>query len=112
MIAEKILSRRPVSLAKVKELVKERVKGVESPTYEQDMTLKYVGKFSKLSRAKAEKLVEELQKIEGVEEELAVKIADVLPQEKIMLELLLAKKYSLSDDAIQVILDAVKKYTK
>ncbi|MBU0636141.1 hypothetical protein KKE06_03890 [Candidatus Micrarchaeota archaeon] len=112
MIAEKVLDRKTVPLAKVKELVKERVKDAEAPTYEQDMTLKYVGKFATLSRAKAEKIVEELQKIEGVDEALAVKAADVLPVEKTVLELLLAKKYHLSDDAIQSILDVIKKFNK
>lgn len=111
MIAEKILDKKPLPLAKVKELVKERVKDAEAPTYEQDMTLKYAGKFSKLSRAKAEKLVEELQKIDGMDEWIAVKIADVAPQEKTVLELVLAKKYNFSEENIQNILDLIKKFT-
>jgi DNA-directed RNA polymerase subunit F len=112
MIAEKILKRRPVTLAEAKEMVKERLKESDAPTYEQDMTLQYVGKFAKLSRAKAEKLVEELQKIEGVDHWLAAKIADVLPQEKPVLELLLTKRYKLSEESMQSILENVKKFMK
>lgn len=112
MIAEKILKRKPVSLAEAKEMVKERLKTSEAPTYEQDMTLQYVDKFAKVTRANAEKMAEELQKIEGVDAWLAVKIADVLPQEKPVLELLLAKKYKLSEESIQSVLEAVKKFIK
>jgi len=112
MIAEKILGKKPVSLAQAREMVKERLKTAETPTYEQDMTLQYVEKFAKLSRAKAEKLADELCKLEGVDRALAVKIADLLPSEKPVLELLIIKKYKLTDAVMQSILDAVQKHIK
>ncbi len=112
MIAEKILKRKPVTLAEAKDLVKERLKTVDAPTYEQDMTMQYVDKFAKLTKAKAEKLTEDLQKIEGVDHWLAAKIADLLPQEKPVLELLLTKKYKLSEESTQSILETVKKFVK
>lgn len=99
-------------MALAKELVKERLKDGSSPTYEQDMTLQYVEKFVKLTRAKTEKMVDELKEVEGVDDWLANKIADVLPVEKPVLELLLVKKYKLSDEAMNKILEIVTKFVK
>lgn len=109
MMAEKILEKKSVTLSKAQELLKERTKET-TPTYEQDMSLKYMGKFAHLTLAKSEKLVHELQKIEGVTETLAVKIADVLPQEKERLELLLPKNAKISTESQTQILDLVKKF--
>ncbi|MFH0955584.1 MAG: hypothetical protein V1777_05755 [Candidatus Micrarchaeota archaeon] len=109
MLAEKILGKTPVSLTKAQDLLKTRTKDV-TPTYEQDMSLKYTGKFSRLTPAKSEKLVHDLMKIDGVSDWLAVKIADVLPVEKTVLELLLAKNIKLSPESQTQIVDTVKKY--
>ena len=113
MLVEKIISKKPISLAEVKEVIKDRLKGegVE-PTYEQDMTLKYVNQFSRLTKAKAEKLIKELSGIEGTDEALVVKIADVLPSKPQVLEVLIQKKYVLTDDSKKQILDLVKQYTE
>lgn len=109
MLAEKILGKTPVSLSKAQDLLKTRTKDA-TPTYEQDMSLKYTGKFSRLTPSKSEKLVHELMKIEGVTDWLAVKCADVLPTEKPVLELLLNKNVKVSMEAQTQIVDAVKKY--
>ena len=109
MMAEKILGKTPVSLSKAQDLLKTRTKEI-TPTYEQEMSLKYTGKFAKLTPSKSEKLVHELEKIEGVTDWLAVKIADVLPTEKAVLELLLAKNAKLPPEAQTAVVDTVKKY--
>ena len=112
MIQEKILSKRPVSLAEAKEILKERVKEKEEPSYEQDMSLKYVEKFSKLSPSKAEKLVEDLTKIDGADDAFAVKVCDILPETKETLQLLLQKNSKIKESDFDKILDLVKKYQK
>lgn len=112
MLVEKIVSRKPVSLASAKEIVKERLKGKEGdPTYEQDMTMKYVDDFAKLTRPKADKLVKDLLEIEGIDETLAVKIADLLPTKPQVLELLIFKKYPLTDEQKKKVLDKVIEQT-
>ncbi len=112
MLVEKIVSKKPVPLALVKEIVKERLKETEAtPTYEQDMTTKYVESFVRLTRAKTEKLIKELEGIDGMDETLAVKIADILPIKSPVLELLTQKKYVFTDEQKKQILDVVIQYT-
>jgi DNA-directed RNA polymerase subunit F len=109
MIAEKIISKKPVTLADVKELMKDRSKEKEL-VYEQDMTLKYVDKFAKLSAAKAKKLVEELLEIKGVDEEFAAKIADILPENKDTVLFIAPKRAKLEDSETEKIVSTVKRY--
>ncbi len=109
MLNEKVLSIKPVPLIKVKELLKEISKEGEL-TYEQGLTLKYVDKFSKIPRTKTEKLLEELMKIEGMTEEVAIKIADILPQNDEVLSLVVAKKVKISNEDNAKILKIVKSY--
>lgn len=112
MIQEKILSRKPVSMAEAKEILKERTKESEEPAYEQDMSLKYFEKFIKLTMAKAEKLHEELMEIEEMDDNFAVKIVDVLPANKDVLQLLLPKNSKVKETDLDKIFDLVKKYQK
>jgi DNA-directed RNA polymerase subunit F len=112
MLVEKIISRKPVSLAEVKEILKDRLKDKEGePTYEQDMTLKYVGTFVSLTRAQTHKLIKELMGIEGIDDVLAVKIADILPTKVQVLDVLLQKKYVFTDEQKKQIIDMVIQHT-
>ncbi|MDO8624708.1 MAG: DNA-directed RNA polymerase subunit F [Candidatus Diapherotrites archaeon] len=112
MLVEKIVSKKPVSLAEVKETLKERLKDKEGePTYEQDMTLKYVATFVTLTRAQSHKLIKDLLGIEGIDDVLAVKIADILPTKPQVLEVLLQKKYNMTDEQKKQIVDLVIQYT-
>ncbi|MBU2100867.1 RNA polymerase Rpb4 family protein [Candidatus Micrarchaeota archaeon] len=109
MMDEKVLSVNPVPLVKVKEMLKEIAKEGEL-TYEQTLTLKYADKFSKITRAKAEKLIEDLMKIEGMTEEIAIKITDLLPQNEEILSLIISKKVKISDEDMKKIIKTVKDY--
>lgn len=99
-------------MVEAKEILKERVKEKEEASYEQDMSLKYIEKFSKLSPSKAQKLVEDLKEIEGVDETFAVKIADVMPETMEVLQLLLTKNSKIKESDLEKIFDLVKKYQK
>ena len=112
MIPEKILSKKAITMSESKEILKERVKEKEEPSYEQDMSLKYIERFAKLTPAKAEKLVSELIEIEGVDDVLAVKIADVLPATMEVLQLLLQKNAKIKEADHSKIFELVKKYQK
>lgn len=108
MIGDKILELKPVSLVRVKDLLVRRKKEKEL-TYEQDVTLKYAKKFAKITRVQAKKLGLDLSKIEGVPKELAIKILDVLPQDKESLELAYPKNFKLEDSVAGKVLDLTKK---
>jgi len=109
MMDEKVLSSKPIPLVKVKEMLKELSKEGEL-TYEQSLTLKYADKFSKLSISKTEKLIEELKKTDGLTEELAIKIVDLLPQNEEVLGLIIGKNTKISDEDLQKIIKLVTSY--
>ncbi len=111
MIGEKLLHQKPVSLNEVKQLLSERKKEKDLG-YEQDLTLKYSKKFSKLSVASSEKLQAELRKIVGLSDAVVVKIVDILPEKKEILQLFLPKDSKLNEQTLQKILLLVKKYKK
>ena len=111
MIGEKILHQKPVTLSEVKQLLAERKK-VKDLSYEQDLTYKYAKKFSKLSPKDTEKLLGELRPIVGLSDAMAVKIVDLLPERKEILEMLFPKESKISDSTIEKILSLVKKYKK
>jgi DNA-directed RNA polymerase subunit F len=112
MMNEKVLSVNPIPLVKVKEILKGLSKEGEL-TYEQNLTLKYAEKFAKLPRTKAEKLMEELMKIEGMTNALAIKLVDLLPQSEEVLSLVIGKQAKISDENQRKILELIKgHYTK
>ena len=115
MIGKKINSNEYISLFEVKGILKERLdqneKGVE-PTYEQNLAKDYVKKFVKLTPAKSKKFLEELKKIDDLQDKIAVKISDIVPEDEDMLNLVLSKEESVDQALQQKILEIIKKYSK
>lgn len=111
MIGEKLIEKKPVTLAEVKQLLAERKKEKDL-SYEQDITLKYAKKFSKLSLTQAEKLKTGLKAIEGLSDEIIVKLIDMLPDKKERLQLVIPKETVLDEATLQKILALCKKYKK
>jgi len=107
MIGKKLLATKPIPLVDVKDYLKERSEQGEL-TYEQNLTSDYVKKYAKIAKTKAAKLLEELRQIEGMNDELAVKIIDILPQNMDVLRLIVQKGSKIKDDDLQNILKAVK----
>ncbi|WP_457612078.1 RNA polymerase Rpb4 family protein [Methanocaldococcus sp.] len=106
MIGKKILSERYITISEAYEIMKERAKEGEL-SYEQKCALDYLEKFKKLDSEKTKELVEELKNL-GVEEDIAVKIADILPEDKEDLEVIYYKR-DLPENADEI-LEVVKKY--
>jgi DNA-directed RNA polymerase subunit F len=95
--------------AEAKEILEAREKEGELK-YEQENALKHLKKFCTLTKEKAQKLTEELRKIEKLRERHIVAIVNFLPEDKEDLRLILHKDYSsFSEDEITLILEAVKK---
>lgn len=109
MMDEKVLSSKQIPLIKVKEMLKELAKEGEL-TYEQTLTLKYADKFSKLPRTKVDKLIEELMKLDGFTEDLAIKTADLLPQNTEILSLIIGKNPKISDADLEKIVKLIKSF--
>lgn len=110
MIGKKVIESKPISLAEVDELLKDRKKDVEELSYEQSMTLKHARKFAKVTTAKSKKLFEELTQMQGLNDEFKVKLIDVLPKDMDTLKLLVPKNVPLSDEKLNEILGIIKKY--
>jgi len=110
MIGKKVLESRSVPLSEVTELLKERKKESKELTYEQDLTLKYVKKFGKLTPSKTTKILKELAEIQGLSEDFRVKISDILPKEIETLRLLVPRNQTVPEETLKQILDIVKKY--
>jgi len=109
MIGEQLISREPVTLSKVKNLLEKR-KLESELSYEQEEALKYAKTFSKVTKKQRDKILEELLKLETIKKELAVKIVDILPQEIEIMRLLPEKKDEVKDEDLQAALEIVKKY--
>ena len=111
MIGKKLISSKNAPLYEVKEILSDRNKEGEL-TYEQTQAFDYSKKFSKITPAKGEKLREELQAIEGLDEDFVTKAIDVLPTDVNTARLILYKGTNVSDDTLKQVVEAVSKYAK
>ncbi|OIO21353.1 DNA-directed RNA polymerase subunit F [Candidatus Micrarchaeota archaeon CG11_big_fil_rev_8_21_14_0_20_47_5] len=110
MIGKNVLSKKPLCLAEVGEILEERKKDGELG-FEQKASLDYCAKFSKLSFEDAKGVVEDLEKFAAIDEETRIKIVDVLPVHASQVRALLQKsKIALSEGEILEVLKIAKKY--
>jgi len=91
MLGKKEDSSRPATLAEVKDILNKRACEPDFG-YEQQTCLDYANKFCKLKASDAAQLMEKLMQIEGVSEEAAAKIVDIMPQKQSTLQVILAKE--------------------
>ena len=110
MIGKKIIETDPITVAEVKEMLEKRMEGHEL-TYEQNLALDHVIKFSKLDSETSRKLVDELKEI--VKESQAVKLADVMPKDMSDMRLMFAKERgSHKKEELEQLLEIINKYRK
>ncbi|MCX8198317.1 MAG: RNA polymerase Rpb4 family protein [Candidatus Micrarchaeota archaeon] len=103
---------RPVTLAEVERILEKRQGTLGEFGFEQQTTLDYAKRFAKLKLSDAQELCEQLASL-GIKPETAVKIADILPQNKALLGLILAKDRSdISEKKVAEIEELVAKYAK
>lgn len=109
MIGKRISKQTPVTLAEVKEVLSSR-RDVGELLYEQNIALDHSRKFSRLSLDKAQALVKELVDA-GVREDLACKLADVLPKSTQEIRALFSKERFTSDaEELKKILVIIQQY--
>ncbi len=108
MIGKKVLETDPIPLVNVKPLLEELEKTHEL-SYEQNLALDHVTKFSKISVEDATKMVSELEEI--IKRTQAIKIADVMPEDMDDMRLIFAKERgSHKKEELEKILKIVNKY--
>jgi len=108
MIGKKVIDTDPITIAEVKNMLEELSEHYEL-TYEQNLTLDHVTKFSKLDEESAKKLVEELSEL--IKKTQAIKVADIMPEDMADLRLIFAKERgSFKQEDLEKILEIVDKY--
>ena len=111
MLGEKIVEEKAVTLVEVRDMLSERKKDKEL-TYEQDLAMKYAKRFGKLTEKQLAKIRDDLSKIEKLDEIAKIKIIDILPKTKEVLQLILPKNIDLDNETAEKILDVTKKYSE
>jgi len=108
MIGKKVIETDPITIAEVKRMLEDLSKNYEL-TYEQNLALDHVTKFSKIEEESAKKLVEEIA--ENFKKTQAIKIADIMPEDMADLRLLFAKERgTYKKEDLEKILEIVNKY--
>jgi DNA-directed RNA polymerase subunit F len=108
MIGKKVIETDPITIAEVKEMLEER-SGFHELTYEQNLALDHVIKFTKLDQETALKLVDELQ--QTIKKNQAVKLADIMPQDMADMRLMFAKERgSHKKEELETLLEVINKY--
>ena len=98
-----LLQRKPITMAEAKDLA--------GDMSEKKPIEEYLKNFTKLDKASAMKLTEEIRALGNmkIKEEDIVKIADFMPQDSIEVNKIFNEQ-SLSEEEIQSILNIVKNY--
>jgi DNA-directed RNA polymerase subunit F len=100
-----------VSLAEVKSILTKIEKEREELLYEQRIALEHAHKFAKLNVTNTKKLINDLKKMEAIDEHQAYKIADILPKTEDDVKTLFAKeRMTLSDKDAKQIISIVAEY--
>jgi DNA-directed RNA polymerase subunit F len=109
MISKRIQEQKPVTLARVKEILSALRKDGEL-LYEQGIALDHTLKFSRLKVKEAEALTKELVEA-GVREDLACKLVDILPQNTKEIHMLFSKeRFVTNEEDVNNIMSIIQKY--
>jgi DNA-directed RNA polymerase subunit F len=104
------MEERQLTLAEVKELLEKEGGKRELNEYQKFAAI-HAQQFSRLDGKTSRKLVDDLVKVPQMTEQIACKIADVLPQSPDELRAVLMKeRFTLESEAVEAVLEAVRKY--
>jgi DNA-directed RNA polymerase subunit F len=109
MIVKEVLSEELLTLPEVKDILhgimEERVKNEEELGYELRKAINHAEMFSKTSPEKARELVNKLLDLDKMKPEIAIRIADIMPQTRDELRTLYAKeRFTLTDEELDTML--------
>ncbi|HIH61144.1 MAG TPA: DNA-directed RNA polymerase subunit F [Methanobacteriales archaeon] len=110
MIGKKIIKTEPVPMAEVK-VILEKFAEKHELTYEQNLALEHVSKFSKIDYEKAQKLTEELMELPNIKKKHAVLLTDLMPEDLADVRLIFAKeRIPIKNEDFENILKIIEKY--
>lgn len=115
-IFKEIIDQEYLTIAETKELLAdiEEERSLDEDhemQYELARAIEHVNRFGTLEPAESRELVEELLELEKVTEPIAIKVTDLLPEDRDELRAIYAQeRYSLSGEELDEILDTVSKY--
>jgi DNA-directed RNA polymerase subunit F len=112
MIVREVINEKLLTLAEVKNVLvniqKKRANEGRELRYEQRRAIEHAKKFAKTSAKSAKELAGELNKLEKMKPEIAIRIADIMPKTKDELRAIYAKeRYTLSEEELEAILNIV-----
>jgi len=120
MIVKEIINETILALTEAKEILNARRKSgsgkkegeeEEEMRYERRKASEHTTKFAKLGAKESRVLINELLGLEKMKEEIAVRIADLMPKSKNEVRAIYAKeRFTLTEENIEKILDCVAKY--
>ncbi len=122
MIVKEIINERVMTLAEAKDILtalkrsgagKKTEEGEEEEEirYERRKAHEHTTKFAKLGAGKSRTLINELLRLEKMKEEIAVRIADLMPKSANEVRAIYAKeRFTLTEADLEKILDLVTKY--
>ncbi|MBN2110150.1 MAG: RNA polymerase Rpb4 family protein [Methanosarcinaceae archaeon] len=113
MIVKEILSEEMLTLPEVKgvlhDIMEEHLNNGEELGYELRKAINHADMFSKSSPEKSRELVNKLLELEKMKPEIAIRIADIMPQTRDELRSLYAKeRFTLSDRELDQMLEMVE----
>jgi DNA-directed RNA polymerase subunit F len=122
MIVKEILNESVLTLSEAKEILKppktrgggtkkEEGEGEVEMRYERRKASEHTSKFAKLGAKESRALISELLGLTKMKEQIAVRIADLMPKSSDEVRALYAKeRFTLTEADIEKILDCVAKY--
>ena len=110
MIGKEIIESEPISSAEVRKILEDFSQETEL-NYEQNITLNHLSRFKRYYVEDSEEIVAKLQEEFGLRDKLAVRIANLAPQDLADLRLILAKESANLDKAdMEKILELLEQY--
>ncbi|SFM18783.1 RNA polymerase Rpb4 family protein [Methanolobus profundi] len=113
MIVKEVLSEELLTLPEVKgmlhEIMEERLNDEEELGYELRKAINHAEMFSKTTPERARELVNKLLELEKMKPEIAIRVADIMPQSRDELRSLYAKeRFTLTEEELDEMLNLVE----
>lgn len=113
MLVKEVLENEPVPVAEVREklLQLREERDEDAMGYSLVRALDHVEKFSKLTADQAAELLEELEAMDKVSTEIAVKLVDILPEDADEVRAIYSKeRFAIDQEKVEEILSAIEEY--
>ncbi len=117
MKVKEVLENEPITISEAGEILKseteKRKEDERERGYAQRRAFDHIQKFSKLKPQEAKELFEKLYNHNKVSSELAVKMTDLLPEDKDTIRALYSKeRFALDEETIEELIEIILKYKK